>query len=245
MYHSNILAGKVAVITGAGRGIGRSITERFLSEGAVVYGIDYQEGSMDALLSNPQFYASYFDITNQNAVLNFYKDLQKSRGELDILVNNAGIMNDAYLPMITEEVLQRTFDVNVYAMIFMTKYAAKLMRRQKCGSIINAASIMGVSGNKGQIAYAASKGAVIALTKSAAKELAEDNIRVNAVAPGVVETDLLKNVPDNQMTAIKSKIAIGRLAKPEDIADVYLFLASDLSMYISGQVIGVDGMMSN
>ena len=130
-------------------------------------------------------------------------------------------------------------------MIYMIKYAVKVMRKQKSGSIINAASIMGVGGNSGQIAYAASKGAVIALTKSAAKELANDNIRVNAVAPGVVETELLKNVPDDQMSIIRSKIGFNRLASPEEVADVYLFLASDLSRYVSGQILGVDGMMIN
>ena len=147
--------------------------------------------------------------------------------------------------MISDDVIQRTFDVNVFAIIYLMKYAVKLMRKQKAGSIINAASIMGISGNKGQIAYAASKGAVIALTKSAAKELAEDNIRVNAVAPGVVGTELLKNVPEDQMAVIKSKIGLNRLATPEEVADVYLFLASDLSRYVSGQVVGVDGMMIN
>lgn len=242
---SNLLDGKIVVVTGAGRGIGRAITERFMSEGAVVYGVDIQEGCMDGLENNPKFKSLYFDITDQNAIRDFFVKIQKDHGKLDVMVNNAGIMQDAYLPMVTDKLLQKTFEVNVYAMVYMMKYAAKLMRKQKAGSIINAASIMGISGNKGQIAYAASKGAVIALTKSAAKELAEDNIRVNAVAPGVVGTDLIKNVPDNQLAVIKSKIGLNRLATPEDVADVYLFLASDLSRYVSGQVVGVDGMMIN
>ena len=242
---SNLLDGKIVIVTGAGRGIGRAISDRFLSEGAVVYGVDLQEGSMSELADNPRFVPSYFDITDQNAIRNLFVSIQEEHGKLDVMVNNAGIMQDAYLPMLTDKLLQKTFEVNVFAMVYMMKYAAKLMRKQKAGSIINAASIMGIGGNKGQIAYAASKGAVIALTKSAAKELAEDNIRVNAVAPGVVGTDLLKNVPDDQMAVIKSKIGLNRLATPEDVADVYLFLASDLSRYISGQVVGVDGMMIN
>lgn len=242
---SNLLDGKVTIVTGAGRGIGRAITDRFLSEGAIVYGVDLQVGSMDELANNPRLIPSYFDITNQNAIRELFVKIQKDYGKLDVMVNNAGIMQDAYLPMITDKLLQKTFEVNVFAMVYMMKYAAKLMRKQKTGSIINAASIMGISGNKGQIAYAASKGAVIALTKSAAKELADDNIRVNAVAPGVVGTELLKNVPDDQMAIIKSKIGLNRLATPEDVADVYLFLASDLSRYVSGQVVGVDGMMIN
>lgn len=242
---SKILNGKIVIVTGAGRGIGRAITKRFLAEGATVYGVDLQEGSMEELTSIPYFYPVYFDITNQNLVRDLFVTIQKNHGKLDVLVNNAGIMQDAYLPMITDKLLQQTFNVNVFAMINMIKYAAKLMRKQKCGSIINAASIMGIGGNSGQIAYAASKGAVVALTKSAAKELATDNIRVNAVAPGVVATDLLQHVPEDQMSVIKSKIGFNRLATPEDVADVYLFLASDWSRYVSGQVLGVDGMMIN
>lgn len=242
---SKILDGKIIVVTGAGRGIGKAITERFLAEGATVYGVDLQEGSMEELNATPHFYPVYFDITNQDLIRDLFVTIQKNQGRLDVLVNNAGIMQDAYLPMINDRLLQKTFDVNVFAMIYMIKYAAKLMRKQKAGSIINAASIMGIGGNAGQIAYAASKGAVVALTKSTAKELATDNIRVNAVAPGVVETELLQNVPEDQMSVIKSKIGFNRLATPEDVADVYLFLASDLSRYMSGQVLGVDGMMIN
>lgn len=242
---SKILDGKIIVVTGAGRGIGKAIAERFLAEGATVYGVDLQEGSMEELNATSHFHPVYFDITNQDLIRDLFVTLQNTHGRLDVLVNNAGIMQDAYLPMITDKLLQKTFDVNVFAMIYMIKYAAKLMRKQKSGSIINAASVMGVGGNAGQIAYAASKGAVVALTKSVAKELATVNIRVNAVAPGVVETELLQNVSEDQMSIIKSKIGFNRLATPEEVADVYLFLASDLSRYISGQVLGVDGMMIN
>lgn len=243
--NSKILDGKIVVVTGAGKGIGKAISKRFLAEGAIVYGVDLQDGSMEEFISIPRFYPVYFDITNQDLIRDLFVTIQKSHGKLDVLVNNAGIMQDAYLPMITDNLLKRTFDVNVFAMIYMIKYAAKLMRKQRFGSIINASSIMGIGGNSGQIAYAASKGAVVALTKSAAKELAIDNIRVNAVAPGVVATELLQHVPEDQMSVIKSKIGFNRLATPEDVADVYLFLASDLSRYVSGQVLGVDGMMIN
>lgn len=242
---SKLLNQRVAIVTGAGRGIGKAISERFLAEGAIVYGIDLQEGSMDELMANPMFHAAYFDISDQKAIREFFIRLQKEYGRLDVLVNNAGIMKDAYLPMITDEVMEKTFAVNVFAIIHLMKYAVKFMRKQKSGSIINAASIMGVGGNSGQIVYSATKGAVIAMTKSAAKELAAENIRVNAVAPGVVETDMIKSVPDDQLQILLSKIGLRRLATAGDIADVYLFLASDLSRYVSGQVLGVDGMMIN
>lgn len=243
--NSKLLENKVVVVTGAGRGIGKAISERFISEGAIVYGIDLIEGSMDELAKYDQFHSHYLDITDQRAIREFFVCLQKEQGHLDVLVNNAGIMKDAYLPMISDDVIQRTFEVNVFAIIHLMKYAVKLMRKQHAGSIINAASIMGVGGNSGQIVYSATKGAVIAMTKSAAKELALENIRVNAVAPGVVETDMIKSVPDDQLQALLSKIGLHRLATANDIADVYLFLASDLSRYVSGQVVGVDGMMIN
>lgn len=244
-FNSKLLENKVVVITGAGRGIGKAISERFLFEGAIVYGIDLLEGSMNELAKHTQFHPFCLDITDQKAIRDFFVCLQREQGHLDVLVNNAGIMKDAYLPMISDEVIQRTFEVNVFAIIHLMKYAVKLMRKHKAGSIINAASIMGVGGNSGQIVYSATKGAVIAMTKSAAKELAAENIRVNAVAPGVVETDMIKSVPDDQLQTLLSKIGLRRLATASDIADVYLFLASDLSRYVSGQIIGVDGMMIN
>jgi 3-oxoacyl-[acyl-carrier protein] reductase len=130
-------------------------------------------------------------------------------------------------------------------MMHFIQYVSKIMKRQHSGSIINAASIMGISGNYAQMVYAASKGAVIALTKSAAKELAQDGIRVNAVAPGTINTKLLENTPEETLAQIKSRIYMGELGTPEEVANAYLFLASDLSSYISGQVLGVDGMMIN
>ena len=160
-------------------------------------------------------------------------------------MNNAGIMLDALIPMVTYEQIHKTFEVNVFAMMHFIQYVSKIMKRQHSGSIINAASIMGISGNYAQMVYAASKGAVIALTKSAAKELAQDGIRVNAVAPGTINTKLLENTPEETLAQIKSRIYMGELGTPEEVANAYLFLASDLSSYISGQVLGVDGMMIN
>lgn len=244
MSSSNLLEGKVAIITGCSRGIGHAIMETFAKNGATVYAVDLMEGSMDDLASD-SIIPCYFDITDTKAIIALVQRVKKEQGKIDILVNNAGIMLDALISMVTDAQIQKTFEVNVFAMMHFIQYVSKIMRRQKSGSIVNAASIMGVSGNYAQMVYSASKGAVIALTKSAAKELAQDGIRVNAVAPGTINTSLLQNTPKETLNQIKSRIYFGELGTPEEVANAYLFLASDMSSYISGQVLGVDGMMVN
>lgn len=244
MSSSNLLAGKVAIITGCSRGIGHAIMETFAKNGATVYAVDLVEGSIDDLASD-SIIPCYFDITDTKAIIALVQRVKKEQGKIDILVNNAGIMLDALISMVTDAQIQKTFEVNVFAMMHFIQYVSKIMRRQKSGSIVNAASIMGVSGNYAQMVYAASKGAVIALTKSAAKELAQDGIRVNAVAPGTINTSLLQNTPKETLNQIKSRIYFGELGTPEEVANAYLFLASDMSSYISGQVLGVDGVMVN
>ena len=244
MSKSNLLEGKVAIVTGCSRGIGRAIMETFAANGAIVYAVDLVAGCMDDAASD-KVIPCYFDITDTKAVIELVKKVKKERGKIDILVNNAGIMQDALIPMVTDDQIHKTFEVNVFAMMHFIQYVSKVMKRQHSGAIINAASIMGISGNYAQMVYAASKGAVIALTKSAAKELAQDGIRVNAVAPGTINTKLLENTPEETLNQIKSRIYMGELGTPEEVANAYLFLASDLSSYISGQVLGVDGMMIN
>lgn len=244
MSKSNLLEGKVAIVTGCSRGIGRAIMEKFAANGATVYAVDLVEGCMVDVASE-SIIPCYFDITDTKAIIELVKRVKKEQGKIDVLVNNAGIMLDALIPMVTYEQIHKTFEVNVFAMMHFIQYVSKIMKRQHSGSIINAASIMGISGNYAQMVYAASKGAVIALTKSAAKELAQDGIRVNAVAPGTINTKLLENTPEETLAQIKSRIYMGELGTPEEVANAYLFLASDLSSYISGQVLGVDGMMIN
>lgn len=239
-----LLQNKVAIVTGCFRGIGRAILETFVENGAIVYAVDLNDGCMDDIASS-QILPCYFDITDTKAIIELVKKVKKEQGKIDILVNNAGIMCDALIPMVTDKQILKTFDVNVFAMMHFIQYVSKMMKRQHSGSIINAASIMGISGNCGQMVYSASKGAVIALTKSAAKELAKDGIRVNAVAPGTINTALLDNISCDMLDIIKSRISFGQLGTPKDVANAYLYLASDLSSYVSGQVLGVDGMMMN
>lgn len=241
---SKILEGKVAIVTGASRGIGAAVAKKLAENGATVYAVSRTDLT-NTSENNLHIIPVSADITDPKAVSSLFRRVNSEFHRLDILVNNAGVMNDALIGMITDTQVIDTFKVNVFAPIFLIQYASKLMRRNKSGSIINMASIMGITGNQAQMVYAASKGAVISLTKSAAKELATDGIRVNALAPGVISTNLIAGLDDETIAAYKAKIAMKRLGTPEEVAEAALFLASDNSKYISGQILGVDGMMSN
>lgn len=243
--NSKLLLGKVAIVTGCNKGIGRAILEVLATNGATVYGVARTPDSLQYYDNFENVIPCYFDITCKNEIKNLVMRIKKEQGHLDILVNNAGVMKDAQIGMVTDEQIHTSFATNVFAPMHFIQYASKLMLRQNSGSIINIASIMGISGNRAQMVYSASKGAVIAMTKAVAKELASSGIRVNAVAPGVIATDLLKDIPDQKMQVFLSNIASGRLGTPQDVANAVLFLASDLSTYISGQILGVDGVMSN
>ncbi len=244
-----MLKNKVCLVTGSNRGIGLAIIEKFAKEGAVVYANARKEGSLDELcvkLSkeyDTNVIPVYFDVTDEKAVKEAFMRIKKEYQRLDILVNNAGIMQDALVGMISKSLLEEVFNVNVFATINMLQMATKLMKRQGGGSIINFSSIVGVNGSAGQTVYSASKGAIIALTKSAAKELAKDNIRVNALAPGMIDTDMVNGIGSEKIHENIKNIPWGRLGSVEEVANVCAFLASDLSEYVTGQVIGVDGGM--
>lgn len=237
------LEGKVTLVTGASRGIGAAIASAFLQSGAIVYANVRKENALADLRScyGEQIKLICFDITNYESAKAAVLQIHKEQKKLDVLVNNAGIMIDALIGMITHELMQKIFETNVFASINLSQLAARIMTRNGSGSIINIASIVGTKGNAGQSVYSASKGALISFTLSASKELAAKGVRVNAIAPGVIETDLLKNVDPKFMEEKLQRISMGRIGCPEDIAAAVLFFASDMSKYITGQVLGVDG----
>lgn len=247
MLRSGLLKGKVAVVTGAGKGIGNKTIERFAEEGAIVYATDIVQGSLDEFAKElsgrceTTVVPLYFDVTNEAEAKRAVQQIKKEQGRLDVLVNNAGIMRDNVIGMIGQQLVYDVFNINVFSVIQMVQLANKLMSRQKSGSIINISSIVGVEGAAGQMVYAASKGAVASLTKAAAKELAPMGIRVNAVAPGLINTGLLHSIGDEKVQENLKHVKMGRLGEPLDVANVILFLASDLSSYVTGEVIGIDG----
>ena len=248
--NNRLLEGKVCIVTGAAQGIGKSIAEKFAEDGATVYANDFRDGTMDAWAkeysakNQTKIVPVYFDVTDSSVVKQALINIYKQESKIDCLVNNAAIISNKKIGMITKEDMERMFQVNVFAVIDMIQIISRLMHRNKKGSIINIASITGVKGSSGQVAYSSSKGAVIALTKSCAKELASQHIRVNAVAPGIVETERFAELYEMNATNIDeriNKIGLGRLGTPLDVANACAFLASDRADYISGQIIGVDG----
>ena len=239
------LENKVCIITGAAQGIGKSIAERFVGDGAIVYACDLQEGSMDVwaeqcvAVQGIGVIPLYFDVTDAAAVKSAFMSIFKREGRIDVLVNNAG--------MIVRPETEQMFRVNVIAVIEMVQLVSRLMARNGGGSIVNIASVTAVLGSPGQSAYSATKGAIMSFTKSAAKELAPLGIRVNAVAPGIVKTERFSELYEESGEKIDTriqKIALGRLGTPEDVANACAFLASDRASYISGQILGVDGCAS-
>lgn len=242
-----LLEKKVCMVTGAAKGIGKRIAERFASDGAIVYVNDLNVGEMDGwAIEMSERYNTiviplYFDICKFEVVKQAVMRIKKEQGKLDVLVNNAGMITYEPLTLIDFSKLRKMFEVNVIAMIHLIQMVSKLMRRQQSGSIINMASIVGVKGAKGQLAYSATKGAVVSITLSASKELAEYNIRVNAIAPGMVATERFMNEIHGRFEEKIENVGLGRYATPEDVADACSFFASDRSKYVTGQVLGVEG----
>lgn len=244
----NLLKGKTTIITGASRGIGKEVATVFAKNGADLILISRNEEKLNALKDELSIYnveVVYYaaDVTDSERLKEVFLEIKKTRKVIDAVVNNAGIMEDAVLQMVKPELIQKTYATNVFALIDVSKRASKLMLRNRKGSIINLTSIIGVEGNLGQTIYGSSKSAVIGFTKSLSKELASLNIRVNGVAPGFIDTDMTRGMDEKFYEKNLASIAMGRLGTTEDVAKVILFLASDLSGYVTGQIIGVDGGM--
>lgn len=242
-----LLSDKVCIITGSSRGIGKEIAQLFASEGATVIVNAKNVGSADEWIAeNPykeQLDVEYFDITDEVVAKAAVLQIKKKYGHIDVLVNNAGVEFNELIGMISRENMEKMFSVNVYGMINMIQLVSRVMsRNENGGSIINISSLVGLRGNAGQLVYSATKGAVIALTKSAAKELAPKKIRVNSIAPGITQTGMMEQTDLEKLQGRINNICMGRIAQPSDIAGACLILACDYAEYISGQVLPVDGM---
>ena len=245
-----LLEGKTALITGAARGIGKAIALKFASEGANIAFTDLviddnakaTEQEIAAFGVKAKGFAS--DASNFEATKAIVAEIQKEFGRIDILVNNAGITKDGLLLRMSEEQWDRVIGINLKSAFNFTRNVVPVMFSQRSGSIINMASVVGVHGNAGQANYAASKAGMIALAKSVAQEMGPRGIRANAIAPGFIETAMTAALPEKIREEWKMKIPARRGGKPEDNADVATFLASDLSSYVTGQVIQVDGGMN-
>jgi 3-oxoacyl-[acyl-carrier protein] reductase len=236
-----LLEGKKALVTGASRGIGKAIVEQFLAEGAEVWGLSTREPADLAertAAAQGRLHWVVADLSQLSGIEALVEGLQKEVGGFDILVNNAGITKDGLAFRMSLEDFQKVLDVNLTAAFLIARTVGREMIRKKAGSIINMSSVVGLHGN-----YAASKAGLIGLTKSLAQELASRNVRVNAIAPGYIVTDMTEAIPQTAKEKLMDHIPLKRLGQPEDIAQAALFLASDMSAYITGQVISVDGGM--
>ena len=242
------LEGKTALVTGAARGIGRAIAEELAREGADVALCDLQEDwlkdTAEAVAATGRKAACVpVDVSQAADVSAAVDTVLKTFGKLDILINNAGITRDGLLVRMSEEDWDAVLSVNLKGTFLFTKAAARPMMKQRSGAIVNIASIIGLIGNAGQCNYAASKAGLIALTKSSAKELAGRNIRVNAVAPGFIESRMTEVLDEDVKNRMLAAIPMGRFGTPEDVARIVLFLASEASAYVTGQVLTVSGGM--
>ena len=247
-YNYNLLADKVIIVTGAGRGIGQAMATLFAGNGAIVYATDIREGSIEEWNAQVNAEASgevralYFDISSEKEAKDAVMRIKRECGHIDGLVNNAGVEFNELIGMISRDNMEKMFSVNVYGTVNMLQIVSRIMGRQeKGGSIVNIASLTALRGSRGQLVYSATKGAVVSLTKSAAKELAEKKIRVNAIAPGITNTPMMRQADPEKIQYRINNISMGRLAEPEDIAKACMFMLSDLSDYVSGQVLAVDG----
>ncbi|HEX8549640.1 MAG TPA: SDR family NAD(P)-dependent oxidoreductase [Cytophagaceae bacterium] len=238
--------GKIAIITGAAMGIGKVAAMHFLERGAkvIIWDIDEKEG----LATYHEFKEDNYDVEFAVVDTTSYRDVERETrnvfaqyGQIDILINNAGITKAAGIAEISIEQWKETIDINLTGIFNCTKAIAPIMVKQLFGRIINTSSMAGLYGETGQANYSATRSGMVGITKVWARELSRYGITVNAVVPGFIETEEIRDIPENIIHSVKEKIPVGRLGVPDDVANVYLFLASDSTSYISGSVIYVDG----
>ena len=235
------LRGRVALITGAARGIGAATARLFARAGARVALLDRQAAELEGVAGDTGGVAYPADVTDDAAVRRAVDEIVARWGRLDILVNNAGIVRDATLPDVTDDDWSATLDVNLRGTMLCARAAAPHMKAAGFGRILSATSIVAQTGNYGQTAYTASKAGIIGLTRTWARELGPKGITANAVAPGFIDTGMVKSVPPKVMNELLARTPAGRMGRPDEVASVYLFLASDLASFINGAVVGVDG----
>ncbi|BDG07089.1 SDR family NAD(P)-dependent oxidoreductase [Anaeromyxobacter paludicola] len=244
------LDGQIALVTGSTRGIGWATARSLARAGATVVLSGHSDPALLARRAEELSAESGrpvqgipCDVSSTAAVRALFQEIFRTHRRLDVLVNNAGVMEDALLGMIEDALVERVLGVNVRGAINVLQGAARLMARTRSGCIVNVSSIVGVRGNVGQAVYSASKAAIVGLTLSASKELAPQGIRVNAIAPGFIDTDMTRALPPEKFRDLAARIGMGRVGTPEDVAGAVLFLCSELAAYVTGQVLGVDGGM--
>lgn len=239
----NLLENKVCIVTGGGRGIGQATAEKFIGESATVIIADFDEatGTATAEYLGDQCSFVKTDVSQSESVQSLIKRVKADHGSIDVIVNNAGILQDQTLEKMDEEEFDKVIQVNMRGVYLCTKYAAEVMREQGSGVILNASSVVARFGNFGQTNYVASKAGLEGMTKVWARELGKHGIRVNAVAPGFIKTDMIAGMPEKIIKMMEANVPLKRWGKPEDVADLYCFLASDEASYISGVILPVDG----
>jgi 3-oxoacyl-[acyl-carrier protein] reductase/7-alpha-hydroxysteroid dehydrogenase len=243
-----LLKGKVAIVTGGTRGIGLAIVKKYLENGAKVALLGSRKETVDKALAtlkeenkDYEVIGFYPQLTDQKQVEETFEKVKKAFGRVDILANNAGVSARDSLYTYKVEDFDATMDLNVKSVFICAQAAAKIMKEQGGGVIINTSSMVSIYGQPAGVAYPASKFAVNGLTKSLARELGRDNIRVNAVAPGVTKTDMVAALPEAVIKPLLATIPLGRVGEPEDVANAFLFLASDMASYVTGEILSVDG----
>ena len=247
-----MLKGKVAVVTGGSRGIGLAIVKKFLENDAKVALLGSREETVAKALSclkeqypEAEVLGFWPDLTKPEEVAKTFEEVKEKFGSLDILANNAGVSARESIYNYKPEDFAKTIDLNVNAVFICAQAAARIMKEQGGGVIINTSSMVSLYGQPSGLAYPASKFAVNGLTKSLARELGRDNIRVNAVAPGITKTDMVAALPEEMIKPLIATIPLGRVGEPEDVANAFVFLASDMASYITGTVLSVDGAAMN